>query len=499
MDGCARRALRCFCRPLGFLVALATIGLCSVFYVFSHVEEHHPSSGSLLKKRKGKSKIHVCLCSDDTDLRPAAVAIKSTYDSAAEPDRLVFHFITAAEFAPLFQELFSTYLPEVRVEVHHDSLLQEKIDSFITLRDKTKSKTRHVLASPFNFAGFYLHDFLDEKSSGKKFNTKRLIYIDTDVVVLGDVGELHAMPLRGHPVAAVDYCQQHFEDYMDMDSIEQLSGEKYDPKRCIANRGIMVIDTVRWKQRDLTGKIEEWMLRYRTAARPPWIGGLSQPPWLLAMNGDYLRLDQEWNCNGLGRDIMSIQESQALKEAGFDRYSLKQLDGKVSKKHGQISPYVITCSKMGKMLHFNGAMKPWDLDRDDEESMKLAPSCSMPTLMPWASWGWTAVIRLLCEGLNFVRCADIWSVYITDEAACALKDFEKDWRADEAAWETRRQDQQWGQQQALLEAERKKRATERQAAFEDLQSHLNAAVPAAGAEEGQQAPAMSNAEPAIMR
>jgi len=470
MDGCVRRAVRHLCRPLGFVIALAMVAVCSVLYTTTHLHsQSHPNSAGLLKKRKGKGKIHVCLCSDDSDLRPAAVAIKSTFDSASEPERLVFHFITAEEFAPLFQDLFQTYLPEIRVEVHHDTQLQDRIDSFVTLRDKTRSKTRHALASPFNFAPFYLHDFLDERSSGKKFNTKRLIYIDTDVVVLGDIGELHSMSLGGHPVAAVEYCLQHFEDYMDMDTIQQLSSQRYDPKACIANRGIMVIDTLRWKQLNITGKIEEWMVRYRTSKRLPWIGGMSQPPWLLAVNGDYLQLDQEWNCNSLGRDVMSIQESKALKESGFDRQSMRQIQGKLSKKHGQISPYVVTCSKMGKMLHYNGAIKPWALDRDDQQSMDLAPACALPTLMPWSAWGWTALVKLLCEGFKFVKCAEIWSVYITDEAACALKDFDKEWRDEEDVWQTHRQELKWTQEQARSEEERRKRATERQREFEDMQ------------------------------
>merc|ERR1719384_510422 len=104
----------------------------------------------------------------------------------------------------------------------------------------------------------------------------------------------------------------------------------------------------------------------------------------------------------------------------------------------------------------------------------------MPTLMPWSAWGWTAFVKLLCEGFKVVKCAEIWSVYITDEAACALKDFDKEWREDEEAWQTHRQELKWTQEQERSEVERRKRATERQREFEDMQ--MQNKLPTADAE-----------------
>lgn len=60
------------------------------------------------------------------------------------------------------------------------------------------------------------------------------------------------------------------------------------------------------------------MLRYKNSEHELWYGGMSQPPWLLAMNGDWMELGDDWNCNGLGRDRMSLPESVAFRKIGFD-------------------------------------------------------------------------------------------------------------------------------------------------------------------------------------
>ena len=39
---------------------------------------------------------------------------------------------------------------------------------------------------------------------------RRLVYMDSDVVLQGDVALLAKLDMEGHPVAAVEDCSQHF-------------------------------------------------------------------------------------------------------------------------------------------------------------------------------------------------------------------------------------------------------------------------------------------------
>ncbi|CAE8620267.1 unnamed protein product [Polarella glacialis] len=381
--------------------------------------------------------IHVCLCSDDTDLRPAAVAIKSAHMNAASPERLFFHFITTPELAPVFQELFAIYLVGISVEVHADAELQGKIASSISFRNT--SRARLILASPFNFAPFYLHEYLAiRKTKGKEVKVPdRLIYLDTDTLIMGDLAELQEIDLEGQPCGAVKYCLQTMDNYIDFHVVEELGYTNYDPKACIANRGLLVIDVQRWIRFDLTGKIEMWLGHYRDSKADLWLGGMSQPPWLLAMNGNFLELSDEWNCNSLGRDSMSSEEAQSLRQSGFDHAALRSIGAKYG-EYGGVTPYVVSCSATGKMLHFNGAVKPWAVGKIPL-GQKL-PACALPENMPPIKFEWEANVRVLCKPMKFVNCADLWASYISEDVACALRDFNQEWVEDEDLWQKNLED-----------------------------------------------------------
>mmetsp|Transcript_85360 Transcript_85360/g.219820 ORF Transcript_85360/g.219820 Transcript_85360/m.219820 type:complete len:480 (-) Transcript_85360:26-1465(-) len=425
---------------LSLILLVALTVLCGLV-LYSKSQLHAAASGKKGRVRRRTTagpKIHACLCSDDKDLRPAAAAIRSASNSAADPARLVFHFITTKDLAPRAKSLFKEYLEGVKVEVHYDVDLQVKIESLISFR--RTSKARRVLASPFNFAPFYLDEYIR-----RKVKPHRLIYLDTDTLVLGDLAELHDMDLQGHPCAAVKYCLQRWEDYIDFAVLNELGFDGYDPKQCIANRGVFVIDVATWRQENITGKIEDWMGLYRRAKSDLWFGGMSQPPWLLAMNGNFMSIGDEWNCNSLGRDSMSMWESIALRKNGFDHKALRQLEVKFG-SYGSIMPYVVTCSDTAKLLHYNGEMKPWVADR----LKRTPPACAAPRSLAQDDWAWSASIRLFCEDVRYVRCEAIWSLFMTQEAGCALQDLDSEWAEEDRRWaEQKKEDQD------KLEKERK--------------------------------------------
>lgn len=82
-----------------------------------------------------------------------------------------------------------------------------------------------------------------------RFAAQRVIYIDTDIVILGDLAELHDMNLAGHSCAAVQYCGQRLGDFVDFAVLAELGFKGvYDPESCIANRGVLVIDLPTWRR-----------------------------------------------------------------------------------------------------------------------------------------------------------------------------------------------------------------------------------------------------------
>lgn len=409
--------------------------------------------------------IHVCLCSDDTDLRPAFAAIHSAWISAAEPQRLVFHYITTPRLAPIAQDLFERHLPSIRIEVQHDAVLEAHITSTISFRES--SKARKILASPFNFAPFYLHKYLTKGTTPGQ-TIKRAIYIDTDTLIMGDLRELHDVDMRGQACAAVSYCLQRFGDYLNFEQLKKLGYNYFDPKRCIANRGLIVVDFARWITTRMTDKIEHWMAMYRDAPDDLWWGGMSQPPWLLAMNGEYLELGDEWNCNSLGRETMSPFEFKTLRTAGFDKAAMVTLGVSIVWRggaRGAALPYVVTCSQRGKLLHYNGAMKPWARERWPAD--KMWPACALPEKYPNVNqdWTWNRTIKVYCNEQRFVACPDLWSYFITPEANSIMKTMGEQLQKQEAELQKTMQEEK--EREAKMRAEAARAQAERERAEQE--------------------------------
>merc|ERR1711920_598273 len=148
-------------------------------------------------------------------------------------------------------------------------------------------------------------------------------------------------------------------------------------------------------------------------------------------------------------------ESQGLRKAGFDHQALRTLEVKLT-DYGGILPYVVTCSATGKLLHYNGAMKPWLMDRFD----KMGPACALPQSFRGTSeysWKWAKDIKVFCEWLTFVNCAELWTSYISESASCALKDFDNEWHEDESRWHTKKADDEATAEKARKEQQKRER------------------------------------------
>lgn len=355
--------------------------------------------------------VHLCFCSDDPDLRPLAAAINSTLAHARHPGRLVFHIITDADGAARVPVELRPQLSlgKAKLLAHHNEALQAEIRELIRFR--ASSGARKKLATPFNFAAFYLERFL----SGSGFTPGRLIYMDTDVILKADVEELLDLELHGHAVAAVEDCSQHFEMYINFEAIEKKGFQRQDldPKACVFNRGIFVLDVARWRELRITEDIELWMRRYNESAIYKF--GMSQPPWLLALSGRYERLGAEWNCRGLGRPHLDSKEYEEVKSAlGLNKPGLKAL--KVKTQGEFIRPFIAPCAASAKLLHFNGAMKPWRRDKWQKGQRKSV--CARQGRWPLASADNEDVAGV--RG-RFTYCAYIWDYYLSPTAAERLR------------------------------------------------------------------------------
>ncbi|WRX10850.1 Glycosyl transferase [Theobroma cacao] len=147
---------------------------------------------------------------------------------------------------------------------------------------------------PLNYARNYLADLLEPC-------VRRVIYLDSDLVVVDDISKLWSTNLGSRTIGAPEYCHANFTKYFTGGfwSDQRLSGTFNGRKPCYFNTGVMVIDLVKWRRVGYTKRIERWM-EIQKSDRIYELGSL--PPFLLVFAGRVAPIEHRWNQHGLGGD-----------------------------------------------------------------------------------------------------------------------------------------------------------------------------------------------------
>lgn len=301
-----------------------------------------------LEETKGVA--HIALSADLAQIDGLIVTLSSSISATADARRLCFHtfvleqqqsFMLEAlqcafgdalkiQSTGLSGQIFGAFtLGEARLLIH--SLDPETIWREVCLNssrpgavmlgetdlsNSLRSDTGN-LGAVHNFARFSLHQLLPHLS--------RVVYLDEDVVVKGDLLELFHVSMstdNGAPgtVAAVQRKNQPLRTYVD---VLQPAVPHWLPSEAPSfNAGVMVIDLNRWRQRHASQLVAEWIAM--NARRRLWLHG-SQPPLLLLFHDEVVSLHWSWNVDGLGHRLN--YPKNVLNEA--------------------------------KVLHWTGPLKPW--------------------------------------------------------------------------------------------------------------------------------------------
>ncbi|KAG0554072.1 hypothetical protein KC19_12G060200 [Ceratodon purpureus] len=334
--------------------------------------------------------IHVFVCTDESDLRPLAVLINSSMANTPHPERLYFHLVMPYSQRNAAKRLKFLF-PDARVEMADKFIDIHEVEEHISFRNDTGA--RKELVSPYNFLPFYLPRTYSDIG--------RIIYLDSDIVVKGNLEELNDIDLEGHSVAAIEDCSQRFQVYFDfaqLDEIQKRQGpdrpswlpdKPFNRSACVFNRGVLVIDNHKWEEENITKAIVWWMDEFRKSdkSKALYKAGMSQPPFLLALYGKHKVLDETWNVRGLGRPNLSDMERAYYKKGWnmtFNRI-----------------PFMSPFADEAHILHFNGKYKPWKGKRHRGENDEIISICGPPE--------------------KGQECASLWWEYLSPESNDFLK------------------------------------------------------------------------------
>ncbi|KNA14818.1 hypothetical protein SOVF_103930 [Spinacia oleracea] len=233
--------------------------------------------------------VHVAMTLDLTYIRGSMAAILSVLQHSSCPQNIYFHFVISAtrSNASELHTTISSSFPYLRFDLYpfDDSAVAGLISTSI----------RSALDCPLNYARSYLANLLP-------LCVGRVVYLDSDVVVVDDISTLYNFNLVDDKVlAAPEYCNANFTTYFTPTfwSNPSLSVTFADRHACYFNTGVMVIDLNRWRAGDYTRRIEEWM-ELQKRMRIYELGSL--PPFLLVFGGNIVPVDHRWNQHGLGGD-----------------------------------------------------------------------------------------------------------------------------------------------------------------------------------------------------
>ncbi|KAJ8422613.1 hypothetical protein Cgig2_000238 [Carnegiea gigantea] len=163
------------------------------------------------------------------------------------------------------------------------------------VRGKISKSVRQALDQPLNYARIYLANILPSC-------VHRVIYLDSDVIVVDDVSKLREVVLDEKVIAAPEYCHANFTNYFTESfwSDKELSRTFEGRRLCYFSRGVMILDVNKWRKEGYTQRVEEWMV-IQKQKRMYNLGSL--PPFLLIFAGN---IKTSFLIDGINMDLVGI-------------------------------------------------------------------------------------------------------------------------------------------------------------------------------------------------
>ena len=299
-----------------------------------------------------KDTVHVSMGIDARYIRGATALINSILKNASCPQHVFFHFLTASESSSSrdggrrgsserddgdsgvgdgvdeYAEredgglddpmgIVRYYFPFIRYKAY--SIDEDTLREHVRKMDKRPDDLEH----PLNYSRIVLPLIVPEC-------VEKVIYLDTDMVVVGRIEELFAYVPGDRVIGSPEHCDErrkarHY--FTDAFWGKQEGGDagsthggaaavaRRDPedvfgkvgrRACYFNPGVLVIDVLQWKERDISNKLLGWMSLHRASSEPLYELG-SLPPFLLVFAGRIgagaehsSALDRSWNDHDYG-------------------------------------------------------------------------------------------------------------------------------------------------------------------------------------------------------
>jgi len=325
--------------------------------------------------------VNVAIYLDESYAVPATVMVRSLLDNAMAGDRLHL-FILAIGLTDEVKRTMAAGWPRERLDLRWINLDRTLHGHRFSKFDRL-SKAAH--------ARLLIDRCLPP-------DVERVITIDCDGIVLGDVGELWRRPAGGHCLIAVrDPCVPRLGDDSSA-PVQRLSSGKDAP---YFNSGLMVVDLKAWRGCGITERC--LALIERCVGRSDY----AEQSFLNAvLRGAWEPLPLRWNCNARhlaihahpslrGRVYPFVEVTQARERPSFIHFLSRR-------KPWQPTPF----HPHRELYHQYLQKTAWAREKEPESSRRRREIAIHRHLFPWSCWRQATILR---EKLGFPpdRLADL--------------------------------------------------------------------------------------------
>ncbi len=195
-----------------------------------------------MDKKTYKQEIPICFATDDNYVPFLTVALASLLDNASKENFYRIYVLTSH----LSEENMNSILKQAKenssIEFVQLSKELDKVQAMFHLRDYYSKETYYRIFIPNLFPQY-----------------EKVLYLDCDITVLGDVSELYNTEIHGYYVAAAtEEVMQTFEVFGNY--VEQADGIN---RKDYFNAGILLINCRRWRNKLIAERFVDLLNRYK--------------------------------------------------------------------------------------------------------------------------------------------------------------------------------------------------------------------------------------------
>lgn len=278
---------------------------------------------------EAKQNVSILLAANEKYARPCAVTILSILVNSSSPEEIYFYILT----------------PDFSVD---------STQRIQTLCDKFQSKVVFISIDlnlfnnlPISYSHFSLDNYSRILAPELCKGCDRLLYLDCDLIILGDVVKLFDFDLKGKPIGAVPHVQLPYQDTF----IKNFNLKEID---IYFNSGVLLMNASTWRSGAYSGQLLEVASKYSDK-----LHFADQDLLNLFFWNNYYHLPGVWNV-----------EARLYREKLLGLPQTKEITERIQ------SPQII---------HYTGPDKPW-LSRQyvPKREIYLEYSDRLTTLLNWS-------------------------------------------------------------------------------------------------------------------